>query len=157
MATHYYTRSRRYAYDQEDGAAELREMLNDPDVDLGDLIAACVLHGPESKQEETYDAVRSLSEDARGPRSWARDRLERRQLSRDARAKRARDKRLGKDLGPNELTESGRSGRIEGFGRSEADRDINEAAGDRRRFFGSDMALDGRRSATDVMRFIQGD
>jgi hypothetical protein len=154
MATRYF-RSR-YAYDQEDdGAEQLRAMLDDGDVDLGDLIAACIEHAPESKQQETYDAVRSLSEDRRGPRNWARDRLERRQLSRDARAKRARDKRLGKDLDPDQLT--GRGSPIEGFGRSDADKEIREAGGQDRRFFGSDMALDGRHSPLDVLRFIAGD
>jgi hypothetical protein len=152
MTTRYYARSR-YALDEEAGAEQLRKMLDDDDLDLGDLIAAAIEHCPESKEMEVYDAVRSLSEDARGPRSWARDRLERRSLSRDMRERRARDKRLGRDLEADQFTDGGYYSRpIENFGRSEADKQIREAAGQDRRRMGSDMAMDG----LHVLRYIQG-
>jgi hypothetical protein len=157
MATHYYTRSRRYAFDQEDeGAAKLREMLDDDELDVGDLIACAIEYAPAHKQEGLHEAISGLSEDRRGPRSWARGRLEKRQLSRDLRQRRATDKRLGRDLDPEQLTD--RYDRpIEGFGRSQANRDIDEAQGTDRRRMGSDaMAMDGRRSPLDVLRFIQG-
>jgi hypothetical protein len=153
MTTRYYARSR-YALDEEAGAEQLRKMLDDDDLDLGDLIAACIEHGPESKQQEVYDAVRSLSEDNRGPRSWARDRLERRSLSRDMRDRRARDRRMGRDLDEpyaDRFSGRGREEPIENFRRSEADKEIREAGGQDRCRMGADgFAMDG------VLRYIQG-
>jgi hypothetical protein len=80
-------------------------MLDDYELDIGDLIACAIEYSPMSKQEGLHEAVRGLSEDRRGPHSWARDRLERRQLSRDMRARRARDRRMGKDLETEQLTD----------------------------------------------------
>ena len=50
----------------------------------------------------------------RGPRRWARDKLEMRRYSRDAR-RRGHDRRLGKDFGPENLTEPGPAGGPEDF------------------------------------------
>jgi hypothetical protein len=91
MTIRYRTR---YAHDEAEGVAELRDMLSDPDVNLGDLVAAAIEHCPEDQCEEMYEAVRELGEDRRGPRQWAADRLERRRVSRDMRS---RDRRLGRD------------------------------------------------------------
>jgi hypothetical protein len=146
MASRYFTRSR-YAYDQEAGAAELREMLNDPDVSIADLVAAAIEHCPDDQLPELHQALTGLSEDRRGPRSWARDRLERRQLSRDMRS---RDRRMGRDFGTESLTDN-IGYPIENFRRSDADKEIREAGGQDRRRMGADgFAMDG------VLRYIQG-
>lgn len=66
MTTHFtpdrgFTRARRMGRDaEEEGIEELREMLNDADLDLGDLIAAAIEHSPDDKQEGMYDALREL-------------------------------------------------------------------------------------------------
>jgi hypothetical protein len=70
-------------------------MLDDPDVDFGDILAAAIEHAPDHKQEEIHEALRELTEDQRGPRSWAADRLERRQLGQDIRLRDGR--RFGRD------------------------------------------------------------
>src|SRR5690349_15254093 len=78
-----YRNTYRLAYDQEEGMEELKEMLDDGDVDFGDLIAAAVEYAPEGKQDQALAAMREMAHDSRGPRAWARDRLERRRLSKD--------------------------------------------------------------------------
>lgn len=92
------TRSRRYAYDEELDREDLKELIDDPSTDFGDLLAAVIEQAPEDKQEEIHEAVRALGEDKRGPRSWARDRMERRRLGKDIR--RGRDRRTGRDQPP---------------------------------------------------------
>jgi hypothetical protein len=114
-------------------------MVDDPDASAGELIAALIEHCPPDKAEELHEAVRSLSSDSRGSRSWARDKLESRRLGKDMR--RARDKRrLGRDFGPENLTEAVRRGPIEEF-RSERDRQLEQGE-DRCR--AHDMAMDAR-------------
>jgi hypothetical protein len=141
MTTHF-TRPRRFGKDEE-ASEQLRQMLDDPDINIADLVAAAVEHCPDDQQEELHRALRELSEDRRGPHAWSADRLEMRRLSKDMRDRRARDRRLGRDFGPENLTGRG-SDPIENFGRSEANRQIDEAAGDRRRMGADQMAMDGR-------------
>jgi hypothetical protein len=71
-----FTRARRPGRDEE-GSEQLREMLDDPDLDFGDLIAVAIEHAPEDRQEDLYEALRQIGEGRRGPRSWARDRRHR--------------------------------------------------------------------------------
>lgn len=77
-----------------------------------------------------------------------------RRLGRDMRERRARDRRLGRDFAEENLTAGGRSGPIEGFGRSDMDREIIEG-GDRRRM-GADMAFDGRITPENYARRVFG-
>jgi hypothetical protein len=137
MPTHF-TRPRRFGRDEE-ASAQLREMLDDADINIADLVAAAVEHCPDDQQQELHEALSAMGSDRRGPRSWAADRLERRRLGKDMRERRARDRRLGKDFGSENLTDN-LGYPIEQFRRSDADRQINEAAGDRR--MGADMAFD---------------
>jgi hypothetical protein len=169
-----FTRPRRFGYDQEndEGTAQLRQMLDDDELDVADLIACAVEYAPEHKREGLHQALHELGEDRRGPRSWARDRLERRKLSKDMRERRARDRRLGKDdpepfvgrprpgggMDPVRPDFEGLDDRgypIENFGRSDADRQIREAGGTDRRM-GRDMAMDRGRGGSAVLRFITG-
>ena len=106
--------------EEEAGREEIRQMLDDPDVEAGELIAALVEHCPEDQREGVVAALRELTEDRRGPRAWARDKLEMRRLSRDAR-RHGRDRRMGRDFGPENLTEPGSASPIEEF-RPEGDR-----------------------------------
>jgi hypothetical protein len=95
MTIRYRKRNAIYALDEAQGITELRDMLSDPDVNLGDLVAAAIEHCPDDQCEEMYEAVREMGEDRRGPRQWASDRLERRRLGRDMRARvdmRSRDR-----------------------------------------------------------------
>jgi hypothetical protein len=163
MTTRFRT-ARRFGFDEADRSEELRKMLDDPELDAGDLVAALIEHVPEDKMEDLYQSLGELGQDRRGPRSWARDRLERRAIVKDMRERRARDRRLGRDE-PEPFSGRPRPGGevdpifaglddrgwpVENFRRSDADRQIDEAA-DRRRL-GSDMAMDGRH----VLRFITG-
>ena len=146
-----FTRARRLGRDQEEGVEQLRQMLDDPDIDVADLVAAAVERCPEHQREDLHQALRELGEDRRGPRSWASDRLERRRLGRDMRERRARDRRLGRDFGPESMTEND-SRPIEDFGRSEADRQIREV--DDRRRMGADMAFDGSPRSRFLVRMF---
>lgn len=84
-------KARRFGRDEELDREEMKELIDDPDSDFGDILAAIVEQAPDDRMEEVHEAMRELSMDARGPRSWARDRMERRRLGRDAR------RRLGRD------------------------------------------------------------
>ena len=112
-------------------------MIDDPDTTAGELIAALVEHCPEDQQEDLHHALREISEDRRGPRRWARDRLELRRYSKDARH-RSHYRRMGRDFGPENLTEPGPSRSIEEF------RDANDARPVRRAMDSSKMAFDQR-------------
>jgi hypothetical protein len=116
--------ARHMAWDQE-GLAELKKILDDgEDIDLGDLLAALIEGAPEDKQEQVHTAVREMGQDARGPRSWARDRLERR--------------RYAKDLGPGPAMEpAGRP--VEEFRREDRPNENMRGANDARR-----LAMDAR-------------
>jgi hypothetical protein len=110
--------TRRLGRDQEEGLEELHEMLDDPEVSAGELIAALIELCPPEKEEELHGALREMGEDRRrGPRGWARDKLERRRLGKDAR--RGRDRRMGRDLSAEELTAGSLSRSIEEFDRSD--------------------------------------
>ena len=135
-----YTRARRMGRDEEEARKDLRELTEDEDCDFGDLLAAAINAASPEQQTEVADALRKMSEDSRGPRSWARDRLEMRRLGRDMRS---RDRRLGRDLSVENLTEPGRSGSIEEFG-TPGERRTEEAEDRRRRLAGDRMALDSR-------------
>jgi hypothetical protein len=89
-----FTRARRMGRDEEEAEnlQEIKDML-DGDASFGDIIAACIEAAPQEQQEEVYQALREMGQDSRGPRSWARDRMEQRRLGRDARGRR----RLSRD------------------------------------------------------------
>jgi hypothetical protein len=74
---------RRMGRDQEESMEALREdlkeCLDDPDSDYGDLHAVLASHFPE----EASQVHREISQDARGVHGWAKDRRERRRLTRD--------------------------------------------------------------------------
>jgi hypothetical protein len=109
--------------DREDLRRDLRDVLDDPDTDYGDLHAILCKHFPE----EAGQVHREVSEDRRGVHAWAKDRRERRRLSKDMGMR--RDRRLGRDFGPENLTEPGPSRSIEEFERTRT---------------ASDMAMDAR-------------
>jgi hypothetical protein len=140
-----FTRARRMGRDaEEEGLEELREMIGDPDVSAGELIAALIEHCPEHKQEDLHNALKEMSEDRRGPRSWAKDRLERRALDRGLRRY---SRPAGRDLGPENLTAPGPSHPLE----REFDRDTN----DWRPRGARDMAFDkARRSPRALDRLL---
>jgi hypothetical protein len=152
-------RSGRYAYDEEAGSAELREMLDDKEINIGDLIAAAIEYAPNSGQEELYSSLRQLGEDKRGPRAWARDRLERRKLGKDMRARRARDQSETEAAGYHPDNSYSRdepepfSGRPRPGGSMDPVRPDFEGL-DRRRL-GSDMALDGRRERITAENYVR--
>jgi len=78
-------------------------MLDDPDVDAGQLIAALIEHCPDDQRESLHEALNELGEDRRAgrpARAWARDRLQRRQIGKDARARSARGRRGAADDPP---------------------------------------------------------
>lgn len=94
MATRF-TRDRGFTAARRIGAdEEFREMVDDPDTSFSELLAAIIDGASEEGQVEIAEALRDLGMDTRGPRSWARDRLERRRLSKDSDA---RIKRMGRD------------------------------------------------------------
>jgi|SRR5208282_6164110 len=146
-----YTRARRLGRDQEeDGRQELRELLDDPNADFGDIIAAAIEHAqndPE-KAEEVHEALREIAEDRRGPRSWAADRMERRRIGKDMRARRAKDARRARDEPPpfeGRPRPGGGMDPISGGRLFDPDRDYGrsgEEGQDRRT--AADMALDAR-------------
>jgi hypothetical protein len=113
--------SRRFSRDE--ATEEFKSMLDDPDADFGTILAGAISAAPEEQQEEVYQALRELGEDSRGPRSWARDRLERRRLSKDADG---RLRRMGARDDPT----------FEGMPRNGTEEDRGRAmAGDRRMAF----------------------
>jgi hypothetical protein len=107
-----FNRARRMGRDQEEGLEELHEMLDDPNVTAGELLAALIEHAPPDKEEDLHNALREMGEDRRGYRSWAKDRLERRALDRGMRRHRPP---AGRDFGPENLTQSGSSRPVEEF------------------------------------------
>jgi len=88
-----FTRARRMGRDE--AVEEFRSLLDDPEADFGDIVAAAIEAAGEGQQEEIHQAIREMGEDTRGPRSWARDRMERRRLSKDSDA---RLRRMGRDV-----------------------------------------------------------
>src|SRR5690349_256 len=79
-----FHRARRMGRDEE---TEFEELQSDPDVGFADLLAGAIVAAVSDpdKAQEVHEALTELGQDRRGPASWARDRLERRRLSRDAR------------------------------------------------------------------------
>jgi len=134
---------RRMGCDEEEGREEIREMLDDPDVSAGEVIAALIKHCPEEQAEDLHHSLREMSADSRGHRAWARDKLERRRYTKDAR-RHGRDRRMGRDFGTENLTDN-TSPRIEEFG-SERDRGWEQGE-DRRGAM--DMAFDGSTRSLD--------
>jgi hypothetical protein len=128
--------------EEEEGREELREMLDDPEVTAGDLLAALIAHVPEEKAEELHEALSSLGEDMRARRgyhSWARDRLEMRRHGKDRAARRARDGEPGCPGGPEHFGgEPLRGGGMEPFDRDDAS--------DRRGRGAHDLAMDSARA-----------
>ena len=62
-----FTKARRLGRDQEEeGRAELHDMLDDPEVSAGEMLAALVEHCPEDEREGVVAALRELTEDRRG-------------------------------------------------------------------------------------------
>jgi hypothetical protein len=120
-----FSKSRRMGKDEEEEQEELKEILNDPDAPFkarqSALMALC------SEDEEVYPTVREIGEDRRGPHSYARDALEHYRSAKAARDKR----RLGKDFGPENLTDPN----------SLREMEQRSGAEDRRRLAG-DMAYD---------------
>ena len=117
-----FTKARSFGRDQEEeaGREELREMINDRDTTAGELLACLFEHCPPDEREDLHAALRELTEDRRGPRSWARDRLELRHHVRDAQ-RHGRDRRMGRDFGEENMTEPASARPIEEF-RPEGDR-----------------------------------
>jgi hypothetical protein len=128
-----FSRARRMGRDEEEGREELNSMLGDPDVSAGELIAALIEHCPEDKEVDLHNALKELSEDRRGPRAWARDRLERRALDRglrrNSRPLGGRDRGYGRDFGPENLSAPSSSHPIEEF-RTQRDREFDREAAD---------------------------
>ena len=112
-------------------------MLADPSVTFGEMLAALIKFCPEGKAEELYQALNELGEDRRGPHRWAANKLEMRRHGRDAR--RPRGWRIGKDLGPENLTHSGSP--IEEF-RNREDRELADEIERGNARTAGDMALD---------------
>jgi hypothetical protein len=63
-----YTQARRFGRDEE-ASGHLREMLDDPEINIADLVAAAVGHCPEDQQEELHQALGEFGADRRGRRS----------------------------------------------------------------------------------------
>jgi hypothetical protein len=128
-----YTRARRMGRDEEEGRQELRDLCDDPDCNFGDLLAAAIQAASPEQQQEVSSALREMGEDRRGSHSWARDRLERRRLGRDIRAR-----RLGRDEPepfPGRPRPGGSDPMIYGW---------EDEAADRRPRPAHDMAMDDR-------------
>jgi hypothetical protein len=137
-----FTRARRMGRDE--GEEELHQMLDDPDVTAGELIAALIEHCPQDREEELHGALQELAADRRGHRAWARDRLERRALDRGLRRHRPP---AGRDFGPENLTQPGSSHSIEEF--------FPTSSHDWRPRTASDMAFDAaRRSPRPLTRLL---
>jgi len=51
-----FTRAGRLGRDEEAGREEIREMLADPDVSAGELVAALIEHCPEEQSEELHNS-----------------------------------------------------------------------------------------------------
>jgi hypothetical protein len=125
--------SRRFGRDE--AVEEFRSMLDDdPEASFGEILAGAIEAAPEDQQQEVFEALRELGEDSRGPRSWARDRMERRRLSKDA------DGRLRRMGGRDEPLSS--SGNLPPRGSVEGEDRRGRLAGDRR------MAYDASPQAT---------
>jgi hypothetical protein len=58
-----FTRARRLGRDEEDRSEQLREMLDDPDLDFGDLIAAALASSSSSCNSSWSISLRPRSED----------------------------------------------------------------------------------------------
>jgi hypothetical protein len=140
MTTSYrgFTRSRRLGRDEEN---ELQELIDDPDSGFADVLAAAIAASasdPE-KTQEMHEALREVASDGRGPHAWARDRLEMRRHARDT-SRHGRDRRLGRDFGPENMTEPGGGRSIERFANEREYR--NEEGEDRRH--AHDLAMDAK-------------
>jgi hypothetical protein len=88
-----FTKARGFGRDE--AGEEFRAMLDDDDVSFGDIIAGAIASAPAAMAEEVYQSLKEMGEDTRGPKSWARDRMERRRLGKDADG---RLRRYGRDV-----------------------------------------------------------
>lgn len=133
------TKFTRRARDEEPSIEEeLEQIFNDPEADLGDVIAMFADRFPE-RAPEFAAAVREIGDDARGISAWAKDKRETRRYGRDA-------------LRRHAARVNGRDQTPPGVDPKDAPQPVRQGE-DRRRMAGDTMAYDISAAGSFAKRF----